>query len=149
MKVILLQDVLGKGKKYEVREVPDGYARNFLFPKKIAEPATSVSLKNIDEQKARAIAEEAETKKRLEEIAHTLNERRFEFPVKTDASGKVYGSVTKEMILRALREHAFVTKERVDIVIDRALKTLGDHRIEAVLPKGVRATFIASLVPEP
>ena len=74
MQIILLQDIRGLGSKYDLKETKDGYARNFLFPNKLAEPATPGNLKKLEELKKRLNQEEEETKRRLEEIARKINE---------------------------------------------------------------------------
>lgn len=139
MQVILLQDVRNLGKKSEVKNVADGYARNFLFPNKLAEPATPAALKALEKEKVKTEYEDKELKKRLEEIARTIKDRYLEFPVKTGKSGEVFGSVTKEMILKGLRDTGVIRSERVEIKLERPLKELGEHKVEVHLKKGISA----------
>ena len=141
MRVILREDVKGLGAKYEVKEVSDGYARNFLFPKNLAKPATPGALKELSIVKANKELEEAGTKKHLEGIAKELASRTFVFPLKVDQSGKVFGSVTKEAILKAIRSSGLITKERVEIKLPHPLKELGEYEVEAGLKKGIKAVF--------
>ncbi len=148
MQVILLEDVRNLGKKDEVKNVADGYARNFLFPNKLAKPATPSSLKELEKEKAEADKENRELKKRLEEIARNLKERYLEFDIKTGKSGEVFGSVTKEMILKGLRGAGLVRAERVEIKLDKPLKELGEHKIEVRLKKGIVAELKVILRPE-
>lgn len=139
MKIILIQDVRGVGKKNDVKEAADGYARNFLFPNGLAKPATPASLKELEIFKAGLAKEDAELMKHLEELARKLNEFSLEFRLKTDDIGSVFGSVTKEMILKGLRENHFVTKERVEIEIEHPIKKLGEHVVPVKLKKGITA----------
>ncbi len=139
MKVILLQDVRNIGKKYEVKEVSDGYARNFLFPNKLAEPATPGALKKIEAMKAEQEREDAELRARLVEISRKLADTKLEFTLAADSSGALYGSVNKESILKALREHGLVTKERVDIDLKHPIKEPGEYSVPVDLKKGVAA----------
>lgn len=151
MKIILLEDVRGVGKKYEVKEVRDGYVRNFLFPNKLANPATPANLKNLEQLKAHLKREENKIKRHLEALANQINERSLVFPVKTNSAGGVFGSVTKEMILKGLRDNQFITKERIDIKLDHPLKELGGHLVEIYLKKGIKANLrviIESAEPE-
>lgn len=148
MKVILLENIRSLGDKYDVKDVADGYARNFLFPNKLAEPATPGTLKRLSKLKAKLGKEETELKKHLKEMARRTNETTLEFNLKTDIAGSVFGSVTKEEILRALREHGLVTKERVEIVLAHPLKTLGEHEIEIDFKKGIKANLKIKIRPE-
>jgi large subunit ribosomal protein L9 len=147
MKVILLDDVKGLGKKFDVKEVSDGYARNFLFPASLAKPATAPAVKNLGAQKTALARKEQELVKQLEEVARRLGERTVEFAVEVTEGGGVYGSVTKEMILKELRHHGLLTTERVDIELPRPLKTLGTHELAVDLKKGVTATLRVILRP--
>ncbi len=148
MKVILLADVRGLGRKTEVKEVSEGHARNFLFPRGLAKAATSEDLKKLDLRKESQAKEESALRKHLEELARTINDRFVEFTLKTDAKGSVFGSVNKEMILAALREHGLVRKERVDIELEHPLKTIGEHEIAVDLKKGVTAKLKVVIKPE-
>lgn len=78
-------------------------------------------------------------------IQQTIKTHTIEFPMRVTEAGLVYGSVTKEMILKALREHAWLTKERVDVLLDHPLKELGEHKIPVDLKKGIRATLTVIL----
>src|SRR3989344_999724 len=87
MKVILLEDVKKIGRKFEVKNVSDGYAKNFLFPNGLADIATPDALKELEKKKSETDKESRELMKRLEELARTLKERHLEFFVKTGAHG--------------------------------------------------------------
>ena len=141
MKIILLQDVRGTGRKYEVKDVPDGYARNFLIAKGFAETGTQQALAALAVRKARLERDDVELKKHLEERARFINDHSLEFTLKTDEKGSVFGSITKEMILRAMREHSWLGKERVDIALDHPIKKIGDHQVAVDLKKDIRATL--------
>lgn len=139
MKVVLLQDIKGLGKKYDIKEVSDGYAKNFLFPKKLAKQLTQEEFKKIKNLNQKLIEEEQKLIQHLQNLARTINERFIEFNLKTDEKGTVFGSVTKEMILKALREHKLITKERVDILLDHPLKKIGEHKVKINFQKGITA----------
>src|SRR5579863_7927448 len=142
MKIILLADVRNVGRRREVKEVNDGYARNFLFPNKLAEPASASALKKIAVIKANEEKEDGALRKHLESIARKISEMKIRFQLKMGADGSVFGSVNKEAILKALREHGLVTKERVDILLDRPLKALGEYAVPLDLKKGVTAQLV-------
>lgn len=139
MKVILLADIGGMGKKYDVKDVSDGHARNLLLPKKLAKPATPQALKELGQLKAELEKENAELRKHLEELARQINESYLEFELKTDEKGSVFGSVTKGMILRAMREQNWLRKERVDILLEHPLKEFGEHKVAVDFKKGITA----------
>ncbi len=138
MKVVLLADVKGHGKKGELCNVSDGYARNFLFPKKLAIEANATAmneLKNREEAKAHHIAEE---KKAAEETAAMLNGKEIVIHVKAGASGKLFGAVTA-------KEIAAEIKESLGIEIDRRkmqvadIKQFGEYSAEVKLYNGISA----------
>lgn len=138
MKVILLEDIRGVGKKFEIKEVRDGYARNFLFPNKLAENATPSAMKKLDEMKSTHDAKEAELIKHLESIARSINSMKIQFDLKHGKGGSTFGSVNKESVLKALREHKLVTKEHVEIALNHPIKEAGTYDIPIDLKKGVK-----------
>lgn len=141
MKVILIKDVKNLGKKYEVKDVSDGYARHYLVPRGLVKPGTPAELKKLEEMKTRAEKENAEIKKRLEELARRLSDRYIEFCLKTDETGTVFGSVTKEMILKALREHDLVGRERVDVELEHPIKEIGNRFVTVDFKKGIKTNL--------
>lgn len=141
MKVILLEEVRGLGKKFEIKEVKDGYARNFLFPNKLARPATAVPLKELESLKRKFEKEELELIKHFQEVARKIQERSLLFEVRADEKGKVFGSVNKEMILSGLRDAGLITKERIELDLSRPLKELGEHVVSIELRKGIKASL--------
>ena len=148
MKIILLEDIRGLGKKFDMKEVSDGYARNFLFPNELAEPATPGALKKLDALKAEHDKNEIDLLDRLHEIAKKIDDTKIEFAVKTDKSGAVFGSVNKESILKALREHEILRTERIDIDLKYPLKEIGEYAVPIDLKKGVTATLKVVLAKE-
>lgn len=139
MKVIFLSDVRNVGKKYDVKDVSDGYARNFLFPNKLAETATPAALAQLASMKAAHEKEDKEMLAHLESLARKINETKLQFEVKVDRSGAVFGSVNKETILKALRDHKLIGAERIDIDLKYPIKELGEYTVEIDLKKGVTA----------
>lgn len=139
MKVIFLSDVRNVGKKHDIKDVSDGYARNFLFPNKLAEPGTPAAIKNLESIKATHEKEDKELHGHLEAIARKINETKIQFELKADRSGVVFGSVNKESILKALREHKLIGAERIDIDLKYPIKELGEYSVPIDLKKGVTA----------
>ncbi|TSC81595.1 MAG: large subunit ribosomal protein L9 [Parcubacteria group bacterium Gr01-1014_20] len=139
MKVFFLEEVKGVGKKYDIKEVNGGYARNFLFPRKLAKLATPEVVKTAYKLKESFDREEATLEKHLEGLARRIEERSLQFKLRVDQIGHLFGSVTKEMISRGLRDAGLVSKERVEVVLDHPIKELGEHLVWVDLKKGVRA----------
>ncbi|MFA6354341.1 MAG: 50S ribosomal protein L9 [Candidatus Paceibacterota bacterium] len=139
MKVILEKDIDGLGKKYEVKEVPAGYARNFLLPKKLVNLATPEKLRGLEKLKEKLKKEEAELEKDLRIAAENIGSRELKISFQADENGKLFGSVTKDAILSALRDQGFVTRERVEIKMEHPLKELGVFEISIDLKKGITA----------
>lgn len=138
MKIVLLKDVKGIGKKLDVKEVPDGYARNFLIPRNLAAPATKENIQNAEKIKLFKQKENQEQEKSLRRISTEISEKRIKFFLKADDHGKLFGSVNKDSILKALRENKFITKEHVEIKIDHPIKELGDYEVEMSFGKGIK-----------
>ena len=99
MKVILLSDVKTLGKKGTIKEVADGYARNLLFPKKLAVPATPANLKKWEAEQARLELKEAQEEAEAKKIAAKIEALTLKFPRKTGEGGKLFGSITKKRFL--------------------------------------------------
>ena len=148
MKVILLTDVKGKGKKDQVLEVPDGYARNFLIAKKLAVVADAKALNELkgreaskqhkyDVEKAAAL----ETAKQLESV--TLVLRR-----KAGQDNKLYGTVTTKEIVEHLKQEYGIEVDKKKLSMDMPIKTFGTYKIKAKLFNDVSATATVQVVAE-
>ena len=94
MKVILLQDIKAIGKKGDIKEVADGYARNYLFPKKLAIEATAGNLKSLDQEKQAQQHKKAVEEAKATELAAKLNQLKLHFKVKVGEGGRLFGSIT-------------------------------------------------------
>lgn len=144
MKVILLQDVKKQGKKDEIIEVSDGYAKNFLIKNKLAVPATKTSQnilnKEIDERKAKEEENILEAKK----IADKILKERLSFKVKTGAQDKVFGNISTKQIAEELTKRGYKIDKK-QIHLEFPLDTLGTHRIEIELHKQVKININVTL----
>ena len=139
MKVIFTQDVRGVAKKYDIKDVSDGYARNFLFSNTLAEPATSSAIKKLETMKAESERSDRELHQHIEDLAQKIAATKIQFELKADKSGAVFGSVNKETILKALREHKLIGAERIDIDLKYPIKELGEYTVPIDLKKGITA----------
>lgn len=141
MKVILLEDIKGVGKKDQVINANDGYARNFLFPKKLAVPADKGNMANLEskkssEQHKKEIEKQAAIKdaKKMEEITLTLQ-------VKSGDNGRIFGSVTSKEIVDTLEQQYKIKVDKKKVMLQEPIKTLGAFNIQIKLYDGVIANL--------
>ena len=133
MKVILTQDVRGKGKKGQMIEAAEGYARNFLLPKGMAVLATADAVNTMNLQaKAKAKAD-AEAKAAALEIAEKLKSCQVKIAAKGGEGGKLFGAVTGKEIAAALKEQYGMDVDSKKLVLDQPIKTFGSFEIKAKL----------------
>ncbi len=143
MKVILLQDVKNVGKKGEIKEVSDGYARNFLLMRKLAVQASDDSLKVLNKQRAEADEKEAQEVAKAEALKDELAKKVFKFKVNVK-NGKVFNSVSTKQIHEALKNQGYVIDKR-KIIDNDPITTLGFTNVRIELHKGVVATIRVQL----
>ncbi len=129
MKVILLQDVENLGKKYEVKEVKDGYARNFLFPNKLAKPATEKALKWLEMQKEMEAKKAEETLKKIQDSATGIDGQEVIIPVKVGEAGQLFESITSQKISEKLKEIGLDIKKN-QILLEEPIKEMGEFPIK-------------------
>ena len=141
MKVILLQDVKGQGKKGEVVDVNEGYARNFLVKKGLAEIATPSKLNDISQKKSAADFHKAEEIKATKKLAEEIKGKTFTVKIKAGQNGKVFGSVTGNNISDALRLAGYEVDKK-KIILPQPIKTLGTYDIDLKLMEGVTSKII-------
>ena len=139
MQVLLLHDIRGVGKAMEIKNVSDGYARNFLFPRKLAVPATKENLALKTAQEARDAAALAKVQKTAQRLAAET----LELPVRASEGGAVFGSVTAGMIEQALAARGY---QHVVVKLERPLKSVGAHEVTVSLGHGVTATAKVTLL---
>lgn len=126
MKVILTADVKGQGKKGEVLNVSDGYARNFLFKNDLAKEATANSINSINIANAAAIHRKQVEKQEAEELAKKINATTVIIKIKVGENGKLFGALNTQSIADAM-ETAGISIDKKKIVISEPIKTLGTH----------------------
>jgi len=141
MKVILQADVKGSGKKGQVLEVAEGYARNFLFPKKLAIEATTGNVQNITHQKTLEDRRKDRENEAAVELANKLNALLIEIKTKTGEGGRLFGSVTSKEIADALKkQHGFELDKR-KLEIKEPIKALGNYEVPVKIHPDVIATL--------
>ena len=145
MKIILLKDVKGIGRRDEMREVSDGYARNFLIPRKLALPATSQVQAVWEKRRAEREKEREERIAAFQESAKKLGGIKLKFSLKVGEKNEVFGSVSGKDIESALEHEGF---PGVTSLFKHPLKTLGDHKIEVDFGDGVKGAVVLTITPE-
>ncbi len=144
MRVILLKDVKGQGKKGDVVDVSDSYARNYLIKGGYAEQATAVKINDIAQKKAAADFHKAEDLKAAREVAAQLKGKKFTLKVKAGAGGKLFGSATAADISDALAEAGF-TVDKKKIVLPSPLREVGEYDVELRLFEGVSVKIVVKV----
>ncbi|MBR1867507.1 MAG: 50S ribosomal protein L9 [Clostridia bacterium] len=129
MKVILLADVKGSGKKDQIIEVSDGYARNFLFKKKLAIEATSTEINAVQNKKKAEEFHKAEEIKKWKEIAAKIKGHEVVCAVKCGDNGKVFGSITSKEIAEKLADDGFEVDKK-KILLKEPIKNAGSYTVE-------------------
>ena len=148
MKVILKADVKGKGKKGQMIEVAEGYARNFLMPKGLAVPATADAVNTMRlQEKAKAKAD-AEAKAAATEIADELKGIQVKVPSKGGEGGKLFGAVTGREIAAALKEQHGVDIDSKKLVLDEPIKSFGSYEVKAKLGFEISGTVYVIVTEE-
>ena len=146
MKVILKADVKGSGKKGDLIEVSDGYAKNFLLKKGLAEVATSSGINEVQQKRTADAYHKAENIKALKELAAQIDGKEVTVSIRAGENGKTFGSVTTAQIASALSELGFeVDKKRITTKV--AIKNVGDYEAEVRLMEGVTATVKVKVIP--
>lgn len=140
MKVIFLQDVKGKGKKGEVKNVADGYAHNFLIKKGLAVEATSANISALEGQKKKEKKEAAEELKSAKELKKQLEEITVELSAKSGEGGRLFGSVTSKQIADALQKGHQLKVDKRKIELNDAIRSLGYTNVPVKLHPEVQAT---------
>lgn len=133
MKVILQQDVRGQGKKGQLVDVSDGYARNFLLPKKLAVIATPDNLNTMKQQEKARKAQQAAEKAEAEALSKKLEGLMVKIPAKAGEGGRLFGAVTAKEISEALSAQHGLNIAKTKLVLDEPIKACGGYQIKAKL----------------
>ena len=148
MKVILQQDVKGQGKKGQLVEVSEGYARNFLLPRKLAIPATTDAINTMNLKEKARKAEEARQKAEAEAIDEKLKECQVKLTAKAGNGGKLFGAVTTKEISEGLKAQYGVDIPKQKLVLDDPIKAFGSYQVKAKLGFEISGTVYVSVYEE-
>lgn len=147
MKVIFLKDVKGKGRKGDLKEVADGYARNYLLPRGLAVEANQGNLKTLKEQKRREEEKKQEEKRQAEELAEKL--KAITLQIKTDKVGKngrLFGSITSKQIREELKKQYHIEIDKKKIQLPEPIRTLGSTKITIKLHQEISVSLFVHVV---
>lgn len=145
MKVILLQDVKGTGKKDQIVEASDGFARNYLIPRKMAREATSEAINAIEKSKSADKHREDVRRAEAEERSRKLKGKVVQLTVRGGENGKLYGAVTNDQIAEALKQQHGIEIDKRKIEIEEPIKTAGQSFVTLKLMAGVSTRMIVNV----
>lgn len=148
MKVILKQDIKGVGKKDQVINANDGYARNFLFPKNLAVPADKGNMANLQSKQTSDQHRKELEKQAAKETANKIEDITLKLPVKSGENGRVFGSVTTKEIQEALDKQYQIKVDKKKVILAEPIKVLGTFTIEIKLYDGVIAKLKLNVIGE-
>ena len=146
MEVVLLEDVKALGKKGQIVKVNDGYARNFILPKKLGVEATPKNLNDLKLQKANAAKVAAEQLAAAKELAEKLADLSVTVSIKAGEGGRAFGSVSGKEIAQAAKEQLNMDIDKKKLVLPEPLKTFGTHQVSIKLHKDVTGTLAVKVV---
>jgi large subunit ribosomal protein L9 len=145
-KVILRADVDGVGKRGDICEVSNGYARNFLLPRGLAIKATDGAVNQAASMRRARDLRDAADRSAAEEVARTLVARTITIPAKAGAEGKLYGSVTSSDVVAAVSEQTGVELDRRQLQLAEPIKALGSHQVPVKLHSDVQFPITVDVV---
>ena len=148
MKVILQQDVSGKGKRGQLVEVAEGYARNYLLPRKLAVLATADAVNTMQLRDKAKKAEDARLKAEAEAVSAKLKNSPVKVTARAGANGKLFGAVTSKEVSDALKEQHGIELAKQKIVMEEPIKAFGSYELRAKLGYEVSGTIYVMVVEE-
>lgn len=146
MKVVLMQDVPKLGNKFQVVEVSDGYARNYLIPRRLAQPATPALLRELEKRRQLDQQRAQQALQRAQDLAQRLAAITLDIPVPAGEGGRLYHAVSAQEIVAHLKERHGIELDRDQLDLDEPLRSLGVHTIPVRLHRQVRATLRVNIV---
>lgn len=141
MKVILLADIKGVGKKDQILEASDGYARNYLLPRKLAVEASNENMSKLKGKQDSNQYKKSVEKEEAQKIAKKLNDILLKICVKAGENGKIFGSITSKEIADSLKEQYKIEVDKKKIDLKEPIKTLGSITVSIKLYEGVVGTL--------
>lgn len=139
MKVIFIQDVKGQGKQGEIKEVSDGYARNFLIPKGLAEEATKTRLKEIEERSEKQRKTLEREKSEAVKLKQMLDGKEITIKARTGSGEKLFGAVTPKEVAETLQQQFKINVDRKKIELHDPIKHLGEYPVKIKIYPSIQA----------
>lgn len=146
MKVIFLKDVKGKGNKGDVKDVPVGYANNFLFKNKLAEEATPGNLRKLAAQQQKIANREETEKQAAEDLKTALEKVTAKIKAKSGEGGRLFGSITSKQVADELKKQHGHEVDRRKIELPEPIRSLGHHKIPVKLHQDVTGTITVEVI---
>jgi large subunit ribosomal protein L9 len=147
MRVILKAEVRGLGRPGDVKDVADGYARNYLLPKGLAIEATGGELRHLAQERQAEKTKKDRAHEDAEDLAKRLAETTLVFKLKAGEQGKTFGSVTAKEVAEALAKEAKAPIDKTSVVLHEPLRSLGIHKVEVRLMTDVRPSVTVVIEP--
>lgn len=136
MKVILLKDIKGTGKKGEIINASDGHARNYLIPRGLAKEATDGSVRQLEHQNAAKVKKEEEAFEQAKKLAEEINKLEVTFKTKAGEGGRLFGSITSKDVVDMIKSKHNIEIDKKKITLDQPIRTLGTTNVSIkVYPK--------------
>lgn len=145
MKVVLSKDVVNLGSAGQVKEVADGYARNYLFPRKLAIPATTSALKEVQAREQSASKRLQSEEHQAQQIAERLKQQPLKIYPKVGERGRLYGAITAADVAEALSKQLGQPVDKRKIELEEPIKSIGEYKVPYRLSRGVTATLIVQI----
>lgn len=146
MKVILKQDIKGVGKKDQVINAADGYAKNYLFPKNLAVPADVGNMNNLKAKKDSESFRKGEDLKASQALAERMKEISVEFKVKAGENGRLFGAITAKEIAEVLKKEHDIVVDKKKVMLSESIKVAGVTKVDIKLNEGVIAKLSVKVV---
>ena len=148
MKVALKEDVENLGKKGDIKEVADGYARNYLIPKGLVEIATEAVIKRTEKVRVERAAEEEKQKEKLSKLAEKVSGQNIKIKAKAEDDGKLFGSVSATDIAKAITDKTKTEVNKKMIILSKSIKKVGDHVVKVKFVDNVEAELTIKITAE-
>lgn len=144
MQVVLLENVKKLGKAGEVVKVSDGYARNFLFPKKLAQSATAEALKKVEKLKAASVVAQKEELAKLTALAKEIKDKKVTITAKAK-NDKLFGSIDATQIAKEIKNQLKIEIDRESIILEAPIKEVGEKKVDIMLAEDVKTNIVVEI----
>lgn len=148
MKVILLKDIKGTGKKGEIINASDGHARNYLIPRGLAKEATDGSVRQLEHQNAAKVKKEEEAFEQAQKLAEEINKLEVTFKTKAGEGGRLFGSITSKDVVDMIKSKHKIDIDKKKITLDQPIRTLGTTNVTIKVYPKITANIKVHVVEE-